>query len=75
MGASTHPPKFDAPKMTLSDTAVKKVKRANKPVRLFDGKEKRLALGIYPDVSLARVGKRNFVPACYARSPCPNLLP
>ncbi len=62
--------------MPLTDTAIRKYKSAEKPIRLFDGgglylevspagskmwrvkyrfggKEKRLALGIYPDVSLA----------------------
>jgi len=62
--------------MPLTDTAIRKAKPAEKPVRLFDGggvylevspaatkmwrfkyrfggKEKRLALGIYPDVSLS----------------------
>jgi hypothetical protein len=62
--------------MALSDSAIRKAKPADKPIRLFDGgglyleispsggklwrlkyrfagKEKRLALGIYPDVSLA----------------------
>lgn len=62
--------------MPLTDTAIRKAKSAEKPIRLFDGgglylevspagskmwrvkyrfggKEKRLALGIYPDVSLA----------------------
>ena len=69
--------------MALSDSAIRKAKPADKPIRLFDGgglyleispsgsklwrltyrfagKEKRLALGIYPDVSLAgaRDGRR-----------------
>ena len=61
--------------MALSDSAIRKAKPADKPIRLFDGvglyleifpsggklwrlkyrfagKEKRLALGIYPDVHL-----------------------
>lgn len=63
--------------MPLSDTAIRKAKPADKPLRLFDGgglyleiapaggkwwrlkyryggKEKRLALGVYPDVGLAQ---------------------
>ncbi len=67
--------------MSLSDTAIRKAKSADRPVRLFDGgglyvevspsggklwrlkyrfdgKEKRLALGIYPEVSLAKARER-----------------
>ena len=66
--------------MALSDSAMRKAKPADKPIRLFDGgglyleispsgsklwrltyrfagKEKRHALGIYPDVSLAGARK------------------
>lgn len=67
--------------MPLTDSAIRKAKPADKPVRLFDsgglyleisasgaklwrlkyrfgGKEKRLALGIYPDISLANARER-----------------
>ena len=76
--------------MALSDSAIRKAKPADKPIRLFDGgglyleispsgsklwrlkyrfagKEKRLALGIYPDVSLA--GARE-APRRGAPTPC-----
>jgi integrase len=67
--------------MPLTDTAIRKAKPADKPVRMFDGgglylevapaggkwwrlkyrfggKEKRLSLGVYPDVGLAEARRR-----------------
>jgi integrase len=38
--------------MPLSETAIRQTKPAEKPIKLFDGREKLLALGVHPDVSL-----------------------
>ena len=66
---------WSCPQMPLTDTAIRKLKPAEKPVRSYDsgglylevapsggkwwrlkyrigGKEKRLSLGVYPDVGL-----------------------
>ncbi len=68
-------PQYQLPPMPLTDTAIRKIKPAKKPIKLFDGgglylevapaggkwwrlkyrvagKEKRLSLGVYPDVGL-----------------------
>ncbi len=81
MGASA-PALVEMPPMALTDTAVRKAKPSDKPIRMFDGgglyleistaggklwrwkyrfqgKEKRLALGTYPDVSLSEVRTRH----------------
>lgn len=67
--------------MSLTDTAIRKAKPADKPVRMFDGgglylevspsggkwwrlkyrfdgKEKRISLGVYPDTSLAKAREK-----------------
>jgi integrase len=73
-------PNESCPQMPLTDTALRKAKPADKPVRLFDGdglylevspgggkwwrfkyrfagKEKRLSLGVYPEVDLKKARK------------------